>query len=84
MKAIRAHEVGGPEVLRYEDVPELTPGPGQALVDIKAIGVNYTSRPGMHQRPVAWIQLSDAKSQKMSGHGLEHSGRAGGEFHAIG
>ncbi len=42
MKAVRAHEVGGPEVLRYEDVPELTPGPGEALVDIRAIGVNYT------------------------------------------
>ena len=42
MKAVRAHEVGGPEVLRYENVPELTPGPGEALVDIKAIGVNYT------------------------------------------
>ena len=42
MKAVRAHEVVGPDVLRYEDVPELTPGPGEALVDIRAIGVNYT------------------------------------------
>ncbi len=42
MKAVRAHEVGGPEVLRYEEVPSPTPGPGQALVDIQAIGVNYT------------------------------------------
>jgi len=54
MKAVRAHEVGGPEVLRYEDVPELRPGPGQALVDIKAIGVNYTdvsSRKGTNPPP---------------------------------
>jgi NADPH2:quinone reductase len=42
MKGVRAHEVGGPEVLRYEEVPDLEPGPGEALVDIKAIGVNYT------------------------------------------
>ena len=42
MKAVRAHEIGGPEVLRYEDVPEPVPGPGEALVDIRSIGVNYT------------------------------------------
>ena len=42
MKAVRAHQVGGPEVLKFEDVPEPAPGPGEAIVDIKAIGVNYT------------------------------------------
>ena len=42
MKAIRIHETGGPEVLKYEDCPSPTPGPGQALVDVQAIGVNYT------------------------------------------
>ena len=42
MKTIRAHQTGGPEVLVYEDVEEPVLGPGQAFVDIKAIGVNYT------------------------------------------
>jgi NADPH2:quinone reductase len=42
VKAVRAHQVGGPEVLKYEDVPEPVPGPGEAIVDIRAIGVNYT------------------------------------------
>ena len=42
MKAVRAHETGGPEVLRYEDAPSPTPGPGEALLDIRSIGVNYT------------------------------------------
>ena len=42
MKAVQAHEVGGPEVLRYEDVAAPAPGPGEALVDIRSIGVNYT------------------------------------------
>ena len=41
MKAVRFHEFGGPEVLRYEDVPEPEPGPGEALVRLSASGVNF-------------------------------------------
>jgi NADPH2:quinone reductase len=54
MKGIRAYEIGGPEVLRYEEIPSLKPGPGEALVQIKAIGVNYTdvsSRRGTNPPP---------------------------------
>lgn len=42
MKTVRIYETGGPEALRYEDAPEPSPGPGQALVDVRSIGVNYT------------------------------------------
>lgn len=42
MKGIRAYEIGGPEVLQYGDLPEPTPAPGQAVVSIRNIGVNYT------------------------------------------
>jgi NADPH2:quinone reductase len=35
------HETGGPEVLRYEEVPLPDPGPGQARVRIAAAGVNF-------------------------------------------
>ncbi|OFW28164.1 MAG: NADPH:quinone reductase, partial [Acidobacteria bacterium RIFCSPLOWO2_12_FULL_65_11] len=41
MKAIRVHAFGGPEVLKYEDVPEPTPKPGEAVVKIDAAGVNF-------------------------------------------
>jgi len=41
MKAVRFFELGGPEVLCYDDVPEPDPGPGQALVRVAAIGVNH-------------------------------------------
>lgn len=41
MKAIRVHATGGPEVLRYEDVPAPEPGAGQVLVRVAAAGVNY-------------------------------------------
>ncbi|HEV2861758.1 MAG TPA: NADPH:quinone reductase [Pyrinomonadaceae bacterium] len=40
MKAIRVHEFGGPEVLRYEDAPEPRPGAGQVVVRVRAAGVN--------------------------------------------
>jgi NADPH:quinone reductase len=41
MKAVVITEHGGPEVLRVSDVPAPTPGPGELLVDVAAIGVNY-------------------------------------------
>ena len=55
MKAIRAHTTGGPEVLRYEDVPQPQPGAGQALVQIEAAGVNYIDtyqRSGLYRVPL--------------------------------
>lgn len=41
MKAIRIQATGGPEVLRYEEIPQPTPGPGQVLIRVEAAGVNY-------------------------------------------
>lgn len=40
MKAIRIHEFGGPEVLKYEDIPEPEPGPNEIRIKIFAAGVN--------------------------------------------
>ncbi|TAL10659.1 MAG: alcohol dehydrogenase [Nitrospirae bacterium] len=41
MKAARFHQHGGPEVLRYEDAPVPTPGPGEVLVRVKACALNH-------------------------------------------
>jgi NADPH:quinone reductase-like Zn-dependent oxidoreductase len=41
MKAIRIHEDGGPEVLRYEDAPDPEPGPGEVLVSLRAASLNH-------------------------------------------
>jgi NADPH2:quinone reductase len=41
MRAIRVHTPGGPEAMRYEEVPEPTPGRGEAVVRIEAAGVNF-------------------------------------------
>ncbi len=40
-KAVRVHEYGGPEVLRYEDVDVGEPGIGEVLLRHTAIGLNY-------------------------------------------
>ena len=40
MNAIRAHQPGGPEVLKLEEVPDPTPAAGQVLVRVHAAGVN--------------------------------------------
>ncbi|MCS7068836.1 MAG: quinone oxidoreductase [Meiothermus sp.] len=54
MKAIRVHQTGGPEVMRLEDLPIPTPGEGQALVRLQAIGVNFIDtykRSGLYSVP---------------------------------
>ena len=40
MKAMRFHEFGGPEVLRYEDVEQPTPGAGQVRIRVVATSFN--------------------------------------------
>ncbi|TDL11647.1 NADP-dependent oxidoreductase [Mycolicibacterium obuense] len=40
MKAVRYHEYGGSDVLRYEDAPRPTPGPQQVLVEVAATSFN--------------------------------------------
>lgn len=39
MKAVRVHAFGGLQAMVYEDVPAPTPGPGQVLVRVLAVGV---------------------------------------------
>ena len=41
MKAVRIHEFGGPEVLRYEDVPDAKPRKDQVLVRVRACAMNH-------------------------------------------
>jgi len=41
MNAIRIHAPGGPEVLRFEQIDVPSPGPGQALVKLAAVGLNF-------------------------------------------
>ena len=40
MKAARIHEHGGPEVLRYEEIPDPQPGAHEVLVRVRACALN--------------------------------------------
>jgi NADPH2:quinone reductase len=53
-KAIRIHETGGPEVLKWENVDVNAPRPGEARVRHTAVGLNYIDiygRTGLHPMP---------------------------------
>lgn len=72
MKAIRVHASGGPEALRYEDVPDPTPKTGEALVRVEAAGVNFIEvyfRTGVY---------------KPAGHPFTPGGEAAGVVEAVG
>ena len=63
MHAIRVHQTGGPEVLRYESVERPSPGPGQALVKLDAAGVNFIEvyqRTGLYKAPLPFIPGTEA------------------------
>jgi len=63
MKAIQIRSVGGPEVLEVVDLPIPEPGPGQVLVRIEAIGVNFIEiyfRKGVYKAALPLIPGSEA------------------------
>jgi NADPH2:quinone reductase len=54
VKAIRVHEAGGPEVLKYEDVDLPNPAPGEVQIEHAAIGINFVDiyfRTGLYPPP---------------------------------
>jgi NADPH:quinone reductase len=54
VKAIRVHEHGGPEVMKWEEIELPAPGPGEARVKHAAIGLNFVdvyNRTGLYKPP---------------------------------
>lgn len=63
MKTIRVHALGEPDVLQPEEATVPTPGPGQALLRIEGVGVNFIEiyqRTGLYQRPLPFTPGSEA------------------------
>ncbi|MGH7819269.1 MAG: quinone oxidoreductase family protein [Candidatus Binatia bacterium] len=55
MKAVRIHETGGPQVLRYEDVADPAPKPEEAVVQVELAGLNFIDvyfRTGAYPAPL--------------------------------
>jgi NADPH:quinone reductase-like Zn-dependent oxidoreductase len=63
MKAVRFHAHGGPDVLRYEEVPEPIAGPGEALIRVRACALNHLDlwqRRGMERVKIGFPHISGA------------------------
>jgi NADPH2:quinone reductase len=66
MRAIQVDHQGGPEVLAVTELPDPVPGPGQVLVRLAAIGVNFVEvnqRSGAYPRPVPFVPGSEGAGQ---------------------
>ncbi|MBP1619826.1 MAG: quinone oxidoreductase, partial [Acidobacteria bacterium] len=61
--AVRIHETGGPEALRFEQVELKAPGPGEARVRHDAVGVNFIDtyhRSGLYPLPLPAVLGTEA------------------------
>ena len=73
MKAVRIHEDGGPEVLRYEDAPDPVPGTGDVLISLRAASLNHLDvwiRKGLPSVPKPRILGADGAGVVVSGDGF--------------
>jgi len=73
VKAVRIHEDGGPDVLRYEDAPDPVPGTGQVLVELRAASLNHLDlwiRKGLPSVPKPRILGADGAGLVVSGDGF--------------
>ena len=62
MKAVRIHEDGGPEVLRYEDADDPVAGAGEVLIRLRAASLNHLdiwTRQGLPSAPKPRILGAD-------------------------
>jgi NADPH:quinone reductase-like Zn-dependent oxidoreductase len=73
VKAVRIHEDGGPDVLRYEDAPDPVPSTGQVLVELRAASLNHLDlwiRKGLPSEPKPRILGADGAGVVVSGDGF--------------
>src|SRR5258708_15620763 len=86
MKAVVMHEYGGPDVLKYEDVPDPVPGKGEVLIRMAAASINPVDlwqRAGTTKASlrvefpaiIGWDLTADGSSPMMAacGSGADHT-----------
>ena len=73
-RAVRIHETGGPEKMRWEEVQLSAPGPGEALIRVAAAGLNFIDvyhRTGLYPVPLpAALGLEGAGTVESVGEGV--------------
>ena len=67
MKAVRFHQHGGPEVLRYEDVPDPELAAGEVLVRVRACALNHLDLWGRRGLPGVQIPLPHIPGSDVAG-----------------
>src|SRR3982750_111059 len=78
VKAVRIHEDGGPEVLRYEEAPDPVPGTGQVLIELRAASLNHLDvwiRRGLPSVAKPRILGADGAGVVVSGDGFDAGDR---------
>ncbi len=89
-KAIRFHKVGGPEVLTWEDVEVVAPGPSEVRIRHEAVGVNFIDiyqRSGLYKVPLPAIAgnegagvveaIGEGVTEVKAGDRIAYAGRIG-------
>jgi NADPH2:quinone reductase len=75
MNAVQVAEVGGPEVLKWAEMPSPLPGPGEVVVRLAAAGLNYIDtyhRRGLYPRDLPFVPgLEGAGTIEMVGAGTD-------------
>lgn len=73
-RAVVYREIGGPEVLSLEEVPDAEPGPGEVVVAVRAAGVN----------PIDWKLRSGVRGNGTGGRAVRPGADAAGVVEAVG
>lgn len=74
MKAVRFHEHGGPDVLRFEDAPDPVPAPGRAIVRVRACALNHLDLWERREGGRASLPLPHISGSDVSGEVIDAGG----------
>jgi NADPH:quinone reductase-like Zn-dependent oxidoreductase len=66
-KIVRFHELGGPEVLRFEEIPSQQPGQGEVRLRVQAAGLNRAESLYFHGRYLEQPQLPSRVGYEVAG-----------------
>ena len=75
MNAVRYHQHGPPDVLRYEEAPDPSPAPGEVVVRVRACALNHLDLWARHGLPNVRIAMPHIGGSDIAGEVIESSVR---------